>query len=77
MYLQAGKRDEEQGRIADQLSPLNPKDTQDVLVVGCGPAGLYLAAQVAQRGLKVGLIGEGRLERQQGMVLAAAGAVTA
>jgi anaerobic glycerol-3-phosphate dehydrogenase len=30
----------------------------DVLIVGCGPAGMYLAAQVAKQGLKVGIVGE-------------------
>lgn len=39
------------------LPALDPSVTSDVLVVGCGPAGLYLAALLAKRGLKVALIG--------------------
>jgi choline dehydrogenase-like flavoprotein len=57
-YHQANKRDKEQPTIASQLQPLVPGATVDAAVVGCGPAGLYLAAQLAQRGLSVGLIGE-------------------
>ncbi|KIZ06110.1 hypothetical protein MNEG_1848 [Monoraphidium neglectum] len=56
-YHQANKRDKEQPTIASQLQPLVPGATVDAAVVGCGPAGLYLAAQLAQRGLSVGLIG--------------------
>jgi lycopene epsilon-cyclase len=43
--------------MASQLQPLAPGSTVDVLVVGCGPAGLYLATQLANRGLSVGLVG--------------------
>jgi hypothetical protein len=54
---QAGKQDPEQPPMASQLQPLAPNASVDALVVGCGPAGLYLAAQLAQRGLSVGLVG--------------------
>lgn len=41
-----------------QLSQLNSKgDVLDLVIVGCGPAGLSLAAESAKRGLSVGLIG--------------------
>jgi flavin-dependent dehydrogenase len=36
-------------------------DTADAAVVGCGPAGLSLAAELASRGVSVVLIGEGYL----------------
>ena len=59
MYcMQASKRDEAQGSIAEVLEPLPPNSSVDVLVVGCGPAGMYLAAQLAKKGLKTGLIGK-------------------
>eukprot|EP00877_Chromochloris_zofingiensis_P005408 jgi/Chrzof1/14869/Cz09g18310.t1_LCYE[v5.2] len=54
---QANKQDGEQPKIASILQPLQVGTKADAVVVGCGPAGLYLAAQMAQRGLKVGLIG--------------------
>ena len=57
MSLQAGKADPEQPPLAQLLSPLAPASTVDVAVAGCGPAGLYLAAQLAERGLSVGLVG--------------------
>ncbi|CAI5506229.1 unnamed protein product [Closterium sp. Naga37s-1] len=42
-----------------QLLPLDTKESSvlDVLVVGCGPAGLSIAAECAKRGLTVGLVG--------------------
>jgi hypothetical protein len=55
--LQAGKQDEEQPLIASVLDAYKPTELADVAIVGCGPAGLYLAAQLAQRGLKVALVG--------------------
>lgn len=57
---QAAKRDDDQPSIASQLPPLDRTASVDVLVAGCGPAGLYLAAQLAQRGLSVGLVGARR-----------------
>lgn len=41
-----------------QLPPISAGDSiLDLIVIGCGPAGLSLAAESAKKGLKVGLIG--------------------
>lgn len=41
-----------------QLPPISVGDgALDLVVIGCGPAGLALAAESAKLGLKVGLIG--------------------
>lgn len=41
-----------------QLEPIPTGDSLlDLIVIGCGPAGLSLAAESAKRGLNVGLIG--------------------
>ena len=53
---QASKDDASQESIATVLDPLDV-DVVDVLVVGVGPAGLALAAELAKRGLKTGLVG--------------------
>lgn len=58
ILIQARKQDAEQGLIADVLPALPPGSLVDALVVGCGPAGIYLAAQMAEKGLNVGLVGE-------------------
>ena len=47
---------QDQSPIVDILEPLNSGDTLDALVVGAGPAGLAIAAEMAQRGISVGLI---------------------
>lgn len=39
-----------------QLQPLG-SETLDLVVVGCGPAGMCLAAEAAKQGLNVGLVG--------------------
>lgn len=39
-----------------QLKPLSD-ETLDLVVVGCGPAGMCLAAEAAKQGLNVGLVG--------------------
>lgn len=39
-----------------QLQPL-ADETLDLVVVGCGPAGMCLAAEAAKQGLNVGLVG--------------------
>ncbi|WIA23453.1 hypothetical protein OEZ85_000204 [Tetradesmus obliquus] len=54
---QASKQDSKQPAIASLLPALAPGSSVDALVVGCGPAGIYLAAQLAEKGLKVGLVG--------------------
>ena len=46
----------DQAPIADVLEPIVPGQTLDALVVGAGPAGLAVAAELAQRGVSVGLI---------------------
>ena len=41
-----------------QLKPISiGDDILDLVVIGCGPAGLALAAEAAKLGIKVGLIG--------------------
>eukprot|EP00250_Pteridium_aquilinum_P034579 c7779_g1_i1 orf=153-1817(-) len=45
-------------RIADQLEPIREgESTLDLIVIGCGPAGLSLAAEAGKQGLSVGIIG--------------------
>ncbi|MCH97591.1 Lycopene epsilon cyclase [Trifolium medium] len=39
------------------LPPISIGDVLDLVVIGCGPAGLALAAESGKLGLKVGLIG--------------------
>lgn len=57
MQMQAVK-DLQQLRIADQLKPIEAVEaTLDLIVIGCGPAGLSLAAEAAKQGLSVGIIG--------------------
>ena len=46
----------DQAPIVDVLEPLANDATVDVLVVGAGPAGLAVAAEMANRGVSVGLI---------------------
>lgn len=59
VQMQAFKSMEEQPKIASKLPALDASEIAvlDVLVVGCGPAGLALAAESAKRGLAVGLVG--------------------
>lgn len=55
---QASKQDAEQPSIAQVLPPFDPAaGTADIAIVGCGPAGLALAASVAAQGINVALIG--------------------
>ena len=54
---QASKADQEQPSIASILPPVHTDRRYDVVVVGCGPAGLYLASELATKGLLVALIG--------------------
>ena len=56
--LQASKEDAKQPSIADVLPPLDVHAAAlDVCVVGCGPAGLALAAELGALGVNVGLVG--------------------
>lgn len=55
---QASKEDPEQPSIAAVLPPLDPSGAAlDVCVVGCGPSGLALAAELGALGVRVGLVG--------------------
>jgi len=55
VQLQASKT-MEQPKIAEKLQPLGD-GTLDLVVIGCGPAGISLAAEAAKQGLNVGLVG--------------------
>lgn len=55
--MQAKKEDPEQASISSVLPPADLKTVADVGVVGCGPAGLALAAALASRGVSVVLVG--------------------
>nr|WPR11960.1 lycopene epsilon cyclase [Crocus sativus] len=56
--MQQNKTMEKQDKIADKLPPIaSGSTTLDLVVIGCGPAGLSLAAESAKKGLTVGLIG--------------------
>jgi lycopene epsilon-cyclase len=58
LIQQANKADEEQEKIASVLDNAVPgEDTADVVVVGCGPAGLALASDIGARGCSVLLVG--------------------
>jgi len=59
--LQTSKQDEQQPSISSVLQPLAPGSSVDVVVAGCGPAGIHLAAHMARKGLRVGLVGECRV----------------
>ena len=47
---------QDQATLAETLEPLAVGDAVDALVVGAGPAGLAVAAELAKRGLDVGLV---------------------
>ncbi|KAF3499617.1 hypothetical protein F2Q69_00043907 [Brassica cretica] len=52
--------EDEQSKLVDKLPPISTGEgggALDLVVIGCGPAGLALAAESAKLGLKVGLIG--------------------
>ena len=56
---QAAKAESDQKDVAEYLAlrPRDATDAVDVCIVGCGPAGLALAAEVAARGRSVCLVG--------------------
>ena len=53
---QASKVDPEQPTLASVLPPFDPSSVADVAIVGAGPAGLALAAELATQGVSVALI---------------------
>eukprot|EP00892_Ulva_mutabilis_P011169 jgi/Ulvmu1/8424/UM043_0002.1 len=55
--FQAAKAEDEQRPIASYLQPHDPTATVDVCIAGCGPAGLALSADLAERGLSVCVVG--------------------
>ncbi|KAF3324532.1 lycopene epsilon cyclase [Carex littledalei] len=58
VQMQEMKQMERQSKLADKLVPISSKEqVLDLVVIGCGPAGLSLAAESAKKGLNVGLIG--------------------
>lgn len=58
VQMQQNKSMEKQSKLADKLPPIAVgDDILDLVVIGCGPAGLALAAESAKVGLNVGLIG--------------------
>nr|KYP62251.1 hypothetical protein KK1_016778 [Cajanus cajan] len=61
VQMQQNKAMEMQSKLADKLPPISiGDDILDLVVIGCGPAGLALAAESAKLGLNVGLIGPDR-----------------
>lgn len=66
--VQARKHEESSERMeAISLETWDQKTVADVTIVGCGPAGLALAAEVASRGINVVLIGECYFDRSEMM----------
>ncbi|KAB1209358.1 Lycopene epsilon cyclase, chloroplastic [Morella rubra] len=58
VQMQQKKSMEKQSKLADKLPAISRgENVLDLVVIGCGPAGLALAAESAKLGLKVGLIG--------------------
>ncbi|CAI0387725.1 unnamed protein product [Linum tenue] len=58
VQMQRKKDMDKQSKLADKLPPIATRgEVLDLVVIGCGPAGLALAAESAKLGLNVGLIG--------------------
>ncbi|XP_020588363.1 lycopene epsilon cyclase, chloroplastic [Phalaenopsis equestris] len=58
VQMQERKPMEKQTKISDKLQMISSGIPMlDLIVIGCGPAGMSLAAEVAKTGLRVGLIG--------------------
>ncbi|KAK4265605.1 hypothetical protein QN277_026634 [Acacia crassicarpa] len=58
VQMQQNKSMDKQSKLVDKLKPISiGDDILDLVVIGCGPAGLALAAESAKLGIKVGLIG--------------------
>ncbi|GJN18565.1 hypothetical protein PR202_gb05737 [Eleusine coracana subsp. coracana] len=56
VQMQATKPMDSQSKIASKLLPISD-EILDLVIIGCGPAGLSLASESAKKGLNVGLIG--------------------
>eukprot|EP00197_Chlamydomonas_leiostraca_P003236 CAMPEP_0202871926 /NCGR_PEP_ID=MMETSP1391-20130828/20025_1 /ASSEMBLY_ACC=CAM_ASM_000867 /TAXON_ID=1034604 /ORGANISM="Chlamydomonas leiostraca, Strain SAG 11-49" /LENGTH=562 /DNA_ID=CAMNT_0049552851 /DNA_START=119 /DNA_END=1807 /DNA_ORIENTATION=- len=54
---QSNKKDTAQASIASALPRADPSKAYDAAVVGAGPAGMFLACELAKRGLKTVVIG--------------------
>ena len=58
VFGQAGKSDPEQPNIASVLPAFDPAASiADACIVGCGPAGLALAAELGAQGVAVVIVG--------------------
>ncbi|CAI9759066.1 unnamed protein product [Fraxinus pennsylvanica] len=57
VQMQQNKHMDQQSKFSDKLPRILGDDILDLVVIGCGPAGLALAAESAKLGLNVGLIG--------------------
>ncbi|GER36018.1 lycopene epsilon cyclase [Striga asiatica] len=58
VQMQQNKDMDQQSKLADKLPRIYTGDNVlDLVVIGCGPAGLALAAESAKLGLNVGLVG--------------------
>lgn len=58
VQMQRNKDMDQQSKLSDKLPRISTEDSiLDLVVIGCGPAGLALAAESAKLGLTVGLIG--------------------
>lgn len=57
VQMQQKKDMDKQSKLSDKLPQISVGDVLDLVVIGCGPAGLALAAESAKLGLNVGLIG--------------------
>uniref|UniRef100_M0ZHH2 Lycopene epsilon cyclase n=1 Tax=Solanum tuberosum TaxID=4113 RepID=M0ZHH2_SOLTU len=58
VQMQQKKDMDQQSKLSDELQQISAGQTVlDLVVIGCGPAGLALAAESAKLGLNVGLVG--------------------
>nr|ACF21783.1 lycopene epsilon-cyclase [Gentiana lutea]BAA88845.1 Lycopene epsilon cyclase [Gentiana lutea] len=58
VQMQQKKQMAQQSKLSDKLPRISSaNNVMDLVIIGCGPAGLALAAESAKLGLKVGLIG--------------------
>lgn len=55
--MQLRKREDGQPSLGSTLPPVDVSKRYDVTVVGAGPAGMFLAAELARRGLSVAIVG--------------------